>query len=80
MLTVERFGGRRRRVDERRGQGRAGRGPAAARLDQRLPPLAPGRFKQSGFGRELGPSGLAEYRETKHIWRNTDPSPQGWFA
>ncbi|KPI21491.1 Betaine-aldehyde dehydrogenase [Actinobacteria bacterium OK074] len=38
-----------------------------------------GGFKQSGFGRELGPSGLAEYREAKHIWRNTDPSPQGWF-
>ncbi|MER5755803.1 aldehyde dehydrogenase family protein [Streptomyces sp. NPDC002088] len=39
-----------------------------------------GGFKQSGFGRELGPSGLAEYRETKHIWRNTAPTPQGWFA
>jgi betaine-aldehyde dehydrogenase len=39
-----------------------------------------GGFKQSGFGRELGPSGLAEYREAKHIWRNTDPKPQGWFA
>ncbi|GCB51186.1 aldehyde dehydrogenase family protein [Streptomyces sp. NL15-2K] len=39
-----------------------------------------GGFKQSGFGRELGPSGLAEYRETKHIWRNTSPAPQGWFA
>jgi betaine-aldehyde dehydrogenase len=39
-----------------------------------------GGFKQSGFGRELGPSGLAEYREAKHIWRNTNPSPQGWFA
>ncbi|WP_371658617.1 aldehyde dehydrogenase family protein [Streptomyces sp. NBC_00280] len=39
-----------------------------------------GGFKQSGFGRELGPSGLAEYREAKHIYRNTDPSPQGWFA
>ncbi|MET7851967.1 aldehyde dehydrogenase family protein [Streptomyces avermitilis] len=39
-----------------------------------------GGYKQSGFGRELGPSGLAEYREAKHIWRNTDPSPQGWFA
>ncbi|MER5473840.1 aldehyde dehydrogenase family protein [Streptomyces sp. NPDC002685] len=38
-----------------------------------------GGFKQSGSGRELGPSGLAEYREPKHIWRNTDPSPQGWF-
>ncbi|MFJ2605276.1 aldehyde dehydrogenase family protein [Streptomyces sp. NPDC087425] len=39
-----------------------------------------GGYKQSGFGRELGPSGLAEYRETKHIWRNTAPRPQGWFA
>ncbi|MGY1502331.1 aldehyde dehydrogenase family protein [Streptomyces sp. QTS52] len=39
-----------------------------------------GGFKQSGFGRELGPAGLAEYREAKHIYRNTDPSPQGWFA
>ncbi|MFI5686089.1 aldehyde dehydrogenase family protein [Streptomyces sp. NPDC051636] len=38
-----------------------------------------GGFKQSGFGRELGPSGLAEYRETKHIWRNAAPAPQGWF-
>ncbi|MEU9734719.1 aldehyde dehydrogenase family protein [Streptomyces sp. NPDC048002] len=39
-----------------------------------------GGFKQSGSGRELGPSGLAEYRETKHIWRNTSPAPQGWFS
>jgi betaine-aldehyde dehydrogenase len=39
-----------------------------------------GGYKQSGFGRELGPAGLAEYREVKHIWRNTDPAPQGWFA
>ncbi|NEB06223.1 aldehyde dehydrogenase family protein [Streptomyces sp. SID13726] len=39
-----------------------------------------GGFKQSGFGRELGPAGLAEYREAKHIWRNTRPAPQGWFA
>jgi betaine-aldehyde dehydrogenase len=39
-----------------------------------------GGFKQSGFGRELGPAGLAEYRETKHIWRNTAPAPQGWFS
>ncbi|WP_330456627.1 aldehyde dehydrogenase family protein [Streptomyces sp. NBC_00820] len=38
-----------------------------------------GGYKQSGFGRELGLSGLAEYRETKHIWRNTAPAPQGWF-
>ncbi|MGW6014720.1 aldehyde dehydrogenase family protein [Streptomyces sp. NPDC055210] len=39
-----------------------------------------GGYKQSGFGRELGPAGLAEYRETKHIWRTTNPSPQGWFS
>lgn len=39
-----------------------------------------GGYKQSGLGRELGPAGLAEYRETKHVWRNTAPAPQGWFA
>ncbi|MFE6285492.1 aldehyde dehydrogenase family protein [Streptomyces sp. NPDC057877] len=39
-----------------------------------------GGFKQSGTGRELGPAGLAEYQETKHVWRNTSPAPQGWFA
>jgi betaine-aldehyde dehydrogenase len=36
-------------------------------------------MKQSGFGRELGPAGLAEYREAKHIWRNLAPNPQRWF-
>ncbi|MFE4822307.1 aldehyde dehydrogenase family protein [Streptomyces sp. NPDC056704] len=45
-----------------------------------IPQAEWGGFKQSGFGRELGPAGLAEYREAKHIWRNTNPSPQGWFA
>lgn len=39
-----------------------------------------GGFGQSGNGRELGPAGLAEYRETKHIWQNIDPKPQRWFA
>ncbi len=39
-----------------------------------------GGLKQSGNGRELGPTGLAEYREIKHIWHNIDPRPQGWFA
>ena len=29
-----------------------------------------GGFKQSGIGRELGPAGLQEYREAKHIWQN----------
>jgi betaine-aldehyde dehydrogenase len=39
-----------------------------------------GGFKQSGIGRELGPSGLDEYREAKHIWQNTTPGPTGWFG
>ncbi|MFF9493219.1 aldehyde dehydrogenase family protein [Streptomyces flaveolus] len=39
-----------------------------------------GGHKRSGFGRELGPAGLAEYRETKHIWRNTRRARQGWFT
>ena len=39
-----------------------------------------GGFKRSGIGRELGPSGLDEYREAKHIWQNTAPGPSGWFS
>jgi betaine-aldehyde dehydrogenase len=39
-----------------------------------------GGFGQSGNGRELGPTGLAEYREIKHIWQHTAPAPQYWFA
>ena len=39
-----------------------------------------GGFGRSGNGRELGPSGLAEYQESKHIWHNTEPGPAGWFA
>jgi betaine-aldehyde dehydrogenase len=38
-----------------------------------------GGFKQSGIGRELGPTGLDEYREIKHIWQNIRPRPQHWF-
>ena len=38
-----------------------------------------GGFKKSGNGRELGPTGLDEYREIKHIWQNVDPRPQHWF-
>ena len=38
-----------------------------------------GGYKQSGVGRELGLAGLAEYRETKHVWHNTNPAPSGWF-
>src|SRR5690348_9694153 len=37
-----------------------------------------GGFKHSGVGRELGPTGLAEYQEIKHIWQNTRPRPQRW--
>lgn len=44
-----------------------------------LPQAEWGGFKQSGFGRELGPSGLHEYLETKHIYRNTQPEPSDWF-
>ncbi|MDP3892558.1 aldehyde dehydrogenase family protein [Nocardioides sp.] len=39
-----------------------------------------GGFKQSGVGRELGLAGLAEYRETKHVWHNTRPAAQHWFG
>ena len=38
-----------------------------------------GGYKQSGIGRELGRAGLEEYFETKHVWRNLTPAPQGWF-
>lgn len=39
-----------------------------------------GGFGRSGNGRELGPSGLQEYREAKHIWHNTTPASSGWFT
>lgn len=39
-----------------------------------------GGFKQSGIGRELGPNGLLEYLEAKHVYQNTDPAPSGWFS
>ncbi|MCU1664615.1 MAG: betaine-aldehyde dehydrogenase [Pseudonocardiales bacterium] len=39
-----------------------------------------GGFKRSGNGRELGPTGLAEYQELKHIWHNTAPAPMRWFT
>jgi betaine-aldehyde dehydrogenase len=44
-----------------------------------LPQAEWGGYRQSGIGRELGPSGLDEYRETKHIWQNLAPGPSGWF-
>ncbi len=39
-----------------------------------------GGFKQSGVGRELGPSGLDEFREAKHVYTNEHPAPTGWFG
>ena len=45
-----------------------------------LPQAEWGGFKRSGIGRELGLAGLAEYREAKHIYHNTSPVPQRWFA
>jgi betaine-aldehyde dehydrogenase len=44
-----------------------------------LPQAEWGGFKRSGIGRELGPTGLAEYQEAKHIYENTDPRPENWF-
>ncbi len=45
-----------------------------------LPQAEWGGFKQSGIGRELGPTGFDEYREPKHIYQNTEPGPSGWFG
>ncbi|MHB8399720.1 MAG: aldehyde dehydrogenase family protein [Candidatus Limnocylindrales bacterium] len=45
-----------------------------------LPQAEWGGFKQSGIGRELGPTGLDEYREAKHIYQNTRPGPSRWFG
>jgi betaine-aldehyde dehydrogenase len=45
-----------------------------------LPQAEWGGFKRSGTGRELGPAGLAEYREAKHVYENTSPAPAYWFA
>ncbi|MFI0739646.1 aldehyde dehydrogenase family protein [Streptomyces sp. NPDC021100] len=45
-----------------------------------LPQAEWGGFGKSGIGRELGPSGLAEYREAKHIYQNLAPAPVRWFA
>jgi betaine-aldehyde dehydrogenase len=45
-----------------------------------LPQAEWGGFKQSGVGRELGPTGLHEYLEAKHIYQNLNPAPSGWFA
>ena len=38
-----------------------------------------GGYKQSGFGRELGPHGVDEYLETKQVYINLNESPIGWY-
>jgi len=38
-----------------------------------------GGYKQSGFGRELGPWGLEEYLETKQVYVNLDEAPIAWY-
>jgi betaine-aldehyde dehydrogenase len=38
-----------------------------------------GGYKQSGFGRELGPYGLEHYLETKQINVNLTEAPLGWY-
>lgn len=44
-----------------------------------LPQAEWGGFKQSGSGRELGPTGFEEYREAKHVYQNINPGVTGWF-
>jgi betaine-aldehyde dehydrogenase len=38
-----------------------------------------GGYKQSGFGRELGPWGVEEYLETKQVHINLSEQPVGWY-
>ncbi len=38
-----------------------------------------GGYKQSGFGRELGPGGIEEYLETKQVYINLNEQPIGWY-
>ncbi|WP_345749527.1 aldehyde dehydrogenase family protein [Streptomyces sp. ODS28] len=45
-----------------------------------LPQAEWGGFGKSGVGRELGPAGLEEYRETKHVYENLRPAAVRWFA
>ncbi|HCM93434.1 MAG TPA: betaine-aldehyde dehydrogenase, partial [Glutamicibacter sp.] len=45
-----------------------------------LPQAEWGGFGQSGVGRELGPTGLGEYQEAKHVYQNLNPQVTGWFA
>ncbi|WP_026549486.1 aldehyde dehydrogenase family protein [Arthrobacter sp. Br18] len=44
-----------------------------------LPQAEWGGFGHSSIGRELGPTGFAEYQEAKHIYHNIEPVVTGWF-
>lgn len=39
-----------------------------------------GGYKQSGLGRELGPTGMEEFTEVKHVYQNFNPQPIHWFG
>src|SRR5699024_12538505 len=44
-------------------------------------PQAPwGGYKPSGFGRELGTTGLEEYQEQKHIFTNQKHEEMNWLG
>ncbi len=45
-----------------------------------LPQAEWGGMGMSGVGRELGPTGLSEYQESKHIYQNLRPAVTGWFS
>ncbi len=38
-----------------------------------------GGYKQSGFGKELGPWGIEEYLDTKQVHINLNEQPIGWY-
>jgi betaine-aldehyde dehydrogenase len=38
-----------------------------------------GGIRRSGNGRVLGPTGLAEYQQHKHVWHSTAPALMRWF-
>jgi betaine-aldehyde dehydrogenase len=39
-----------------------------------------GGYKMSGYGRDLGVSGLLEYQQVKQVNINLQPGPIGWYA
>jgi betaine-aldehyde dehydrogenase len=39
-----------------------------------------GGYKMSGYGRDLGVHGMAEYQQVKQVNINLQPGPVGWYA